>query len=391
MKKSASGPALNGKINKKGSGLKSRIEKADALRDKARYKESIALLARAIRSCGPGADAGEVYKAHLLSGHNWRMLGNFEKAVFHYEKAISQALSPAPGDGEKTPLSGAPLLDAKVSLSLAYRAMGDWKKALSLLREAEKAYKKLKDEEALAFVLWSKGGTFRIKGDIGRAIDAFREARKIFRARGDLQAAGYCLNGLGGASRIKGAYKTSLAFYSEANDQFKRLKDPFGLAYSFCGTGNALRMAGRHEEALVQFRKALKVYKRIGDIVSSSYTLWSVSKSLMMTGRTGPALETLRQAERLFVKTGDPRGRIYCLLSEAELRLMAGGGQKAKAAGLAAGALELSRRHGFAIESCHAGSLLALIKGDAGRKDTSCYKKLGLKKPDFKKVPVNLP
>ena len=336
----------------------------------------------------------EVYKAHLLSGHNWRMLGNFEKAVSHYEEAISWAAR-AEGDGaSKACPPDAFSLDAKVSLSLAYRAMGDWKQALSLLREAEKAYKKLGDEEALAFVLWSKGGTFRIKGDIGRAIDAFREARKMFAARGDTQAAGYCPNGLGGANRIKGAYKTSMAFYSRANALFGELKDPFGLAYSFCGIGNALRMAGRHEEALREFSKALKVYGRIGDIVSSSYTLWSASKSLMMTGKTGPAREKLKMAERLFIKTGDPRGRIYCILSEAELRAMAKGRRGARGASpeaLAAGALEMSRKYGFAIESCHAASLLAFFKGGGAKPEAGCYKKLGIRRPDFSRIPVNLP
>ncbi len=363
---------------------KSPIEKADALRQKARYRQSLSLLARAVKACGP-RDFEGAYKCHLLSGHNWRMLGNFEKAIAHYEKAIKCAGEISPAERAKTLLP-----DATVSLSLAYRALGDWKKALSLLREAEKAYKGLKDEEALAFVLWSKGGTFRIKGDIARAIEALAEARRMFAALGDEHAAGYCLNGLGGANRIKGAYKTSLTYYTKANSLFARLKDPFGLAYSFCGIGNAMRMMGRHEDALKQFRRALKIYRRIGDIVSSSYTLWSASKSLMMTGRPKPALKTLKEAEKFFARTKDPRGRIYCLLSEAEFAAMNGGGKKP--AELAARALETSKRRGFAIEACHASALLGFFRLNAAREPgAACYRRLGLKKPDFGKVPVNIP
>nr|MDA8087509.1 tetratricopeptide repeat protein [Nitrospiraceae bacterium] len=205
--------------------LKSRLEEADALREKAHYRQSLSIVNRALKTCGP-RDFEGAYRCHLLSGHNWRMLGNFEKAIAHYEKAISFAGGISPADISLAEGAKTLLPDATVSLSLAYRALGDWKEALSLLREAEKAYKRLKDEEALAFVLWSKGGTFRIKGDIGRAIETLLEARKMFAALGDEHAVGFCLNGLGGANRIKGAYKTSLACYTKANTLFKKLKDP---------------------------------------------------------------------------------------------------------------------------------------------------------------------
>ena len=366
--------------------LKSAIEKADDLRVKARYRESLAALTRALKACGP-REFGELYSCHLLAGHNWRMLGDFGKAIAHYEKAIASA-----GKMEKNPQEQemSRNADASVSMALAYRALGDWKKALQLLKEAERTYRRLKDDEALAFVLWSKGGTFRIKGDIGRAIGSLTEARKMFAALGDEHAVGYCLNGLGGASRIKGAYKASLGYYTKANTLFRRLKDPFGLAYSFCGTGNAMRMMERHEEALGQFRRALKTYKKIGDIVSSSYTLWSVSKSLLFTGKMEKAEKTLKEAEKFFAKTKDPRGGIYCLLSEAELEAMKG--RAKKAAVLASRALDDSKKHGFAIELCHARALLGSLGArDGGKADMGCYKKLGLKKPDFRKAPVNLP
>ncbi|MDA8169492.1 MAG: tetratricopeptide repeat protein [Nitrospiraceae bacterium] len=359
--------------------IQKKLEKADELRQKSRYREALALIRRVLRTCGK-ENQDEFFQCHLLAGHTYRMLGDFPKAISHYETAVEAAK--ASKDRTRT-------ADALTSLSLSYRAKGDWARALKMLSQAEKIYAKLGDSEAIAFLLWSRAGTYRIKGEIPEAIKTFREAYKKFVSLKDEHAAGYCLNGLGGTSRVRGAYRDSLAYYSKANELFGRLRDPFGLAYSYCGIGNALRMTDDYEGALRSFRKALVIYRRIGDIVSSSYTLWSMSKTCMMTGERKKLAQSekyLEEARKLFNKTDDPRGKIYCLLSEAELHFMRG--NKKGALKAAQKALESAEGHAFAVEGCHSRTILALAGGEA--KMPGCYKSLGLKL-DFRQIPANIP
>ncbi len=350
------------------------LEKADKLRDKSRYREALKILTRVLEK---GCESREdLFQCRLLAGHTYRMLGDFEAAAANYEQAITIARE------LKDPVKGA---DAKVSLALSVRGMGDWAAALRLLGSAERVYLRRDDEGALAFLNWAKGGTCRIKGDIDEAIKYFKTAYGEFTRLGDEHAAGFCLNGLGGASRVKGLYGRSLDYYTRANGLFKKLRDPFGLAYSYCGIGNALRMKGEWDPAAASFKKALKVYAKIGDIVSSSYTLWSLSKTYVMLGRYETAKKYLKEAEKFFRKTKDPRGMIYCLLSEAELKALAG--RKKSARAVVSGALELARAQGFAVEACHAEAMLSVLEGAPS---FACYDDLGLKQK-YKELPFNLP
>jgi len=353
--------------------IKDKLEKADLLREKARYREAIKLLRAALKSSLTGE---EQFQAHLLAGHVYRMLGDFGSAISNYEAAIKSAKDLRDGTKEA---------DSAVSLALSLRARGDWKTALKLLLNSERVYSKNKDDEALAFLNWAKAGTYRIKGDIDKAIETFKDAYRRFKGLEDEHAAGFCLNGLGGATRVKGLYKQSLKYYSDANKLFLRLKDPFGLAYSYCGVGNARRMEGDWKGSLINFNKALKLYERIGDIVSSSYTLWSVSKTYEFMGKLADSARALKEAERLFTKTKDPRGRIYCLLTEAELKAIKG--EKASAMRIAKLALESAREHSFGVEACHAVALIGILNGKPANE---CYRKLGLKLK-FTSFPLNIP
>lgn len=353
--------------------IKKRLEKADLLRGKARYREALKLLKGALKS---SLDTEEEFQANLLAGHVYRMLGDFDKAITHYETAIKKAI----GLKDRTKEA-----DASVSLALSERARGNWRDALKLLEKAEKIYSKNDDAEAIAFLNWSKAGTYRIKGDIDKAIETFRAAYAQFKKLKDGHAAGYCLNGLGGATRVKGLFRGSMKYYSRANKLFTRLKEPFGLAYSYCGVGNALRMEGDWKGALQNFKKALVIYNKIGDIVSSSYTLWSVSKTYELMGKLPGSEKALKEAVKLFNKTKDPRGRIYCLLTEAELAAVKG--KKIPALRQARIAFESAKEHSFGVEACHASLLIGILSGTP---KNDCYKKLGLKLK-YGTLPLNIP
>jgi|Deesub1362B_J571_1020462.scaffolds.fasta_scaffold00069_27 tetratricopeptide (TPR) repeat protein len=344
------------------------LQRAEALRLRARYQEALTVL-KTLRT----RDRALRLRRYLLLGHVQRMTGAFEASARAYQKALALADEPAQR------------ADMLVSLALSRRAQGLWRQALGLLKEAEHIYRKLRDQEALAFLQWARGGTWRVRGDISEAIRCFRDALRRFAALADEHAVGYCLNGLGGAWRIKGSYRRSHHYYQRANELFRALREPFGLAYSHCGLGNALRMMGQHREALEHFRKALRIYRRIGDITSSSYTLWSMSKTWQLLGRHRLAERYLQQAEAHFRQTKDPRGWLYCLLQRAEAAALSK--DMGKARRLAQEALRRARSLGFSVEACHGRALLKALQG---QQEAGCYKALGLR-PLPCTLPLNVP
>ena len=140
--------------------------RAEELREKSRYQQSLKLFKEASRKLSRNKDLDGMYHCALASGDLYRMTGNFALAAESYREAIDAA--------EKLN-SRSNVADAKVGLGLSLRAQGNWREAIKLIREAKKTYEKTEDNHGIAFTLWAEAGAFRIKGDIPAAIEGFTE------------------------------------------------------------------------------------------------------------------------------------------------------------------------------------------------------------------------
>lgn len=380
--------------------IESLIERAEKLKEKLLYFQSLKLFKKAFQKYEEIYDTKGMLHCMLALGDIYRMSGNFDLAAGSYSKAINLAKK------HKEPIW---LSDAKIGLGLSLRAQGKWKESIKLIHESRRTYNKHGDREGLAFSLWAEAGALRIKGSIKDAIKTFKTSLEKFKSLKSQQGIGYCLCGLGGTSRIAGLFNDSLKYYTAANKLFSNTKDIFGMAYSHCGIGNALRMLKDYKNALVHFAKATSLYQKIGDRVSYSYTLWGLGSTYKMMGNFKKARDNFIKAMLLFKKTKDPRGIIYCRLGLGELGLLEG--RKVNAMRQLKTALSESTKNKFAIERCHAAAILSCMNennppapyfkggyrgvkweqaGLSGNIDDRCYNKLGLKLK-FQGIPFNMP
>lgn len=352
------------------------LQKGNGLVYRSKFKDAIKAYRWALKK---SENEDEELTSNLALGDTYRLTGDFDLSIEHYEAALKLA-------GK----AGGTQLDASVGLALAKRALGHHKEALAILAKVEKAYAKSGDKEGIAFTLWAKGGTLRIKGDIQEAIKCFEEARKLFVSLKDKKAEAYCLCGLGGTNRIAGQFKKSLEYYEKANAAFKAIKDTFGMAYSHCGMGNALRMMEDFNGSRDHFVRAAALYQRIGDIVSYSYTLWSLGMTNIFSGLLNLAEKYFKDAKSNFRKTGDVRGIIYCRMGVAQIRALQArpGTISPDAKRMLTQAVGEAKQYRFEVELCHAEALLGKIAN--GTVDNSCYKALGLKLA-FSELPFNIP
>ncbi len=362
--------------SEKSSKIDNIFQRAEKLRERSFYPQSLKLFRKALLEYKKKRDAIGILHCTLSLGDTYRMTGNFNLAAKNYIYSIELAKK------IHAPLS---LSDAKVGLALSLRAQGKWKDAVKLIRESRKTYRKTDDKQGTAFTLWAEAGALRIKGDIIKAIKVFKESYTLFKSLKDLQGVGYALCGLGGTSRIAGLFKDSKNYYENANKLFSEQKDTFGKAYSFCGIGNAYRMLNDYESALRNFTKATKLYKKMGDKVSYSYTLWGLGMTHSLIGNDRKAHDCFMRSMKLFQKTKDPRGIIYCRLGLGQVSLISG--RNALAKNYIEASLNESIKNGFRVEACHARTLLSFMDG---KRDRRCYNRLGLKLR-FQGLPLNIP
>jgi tetratricopeptide (TPR) repeat protein len=352
------------------------FKKAELLRQKSRYGESLAFFRKALSGYRALRAPQGVLDCRMSIGDVHRMIGNYDLA----EKSYSAAAAVAKNTEDIMAAA-----DADTNIALCMRGRGDWKHALPLLQKTLAFYEKNGDRQATAFSLWAIAGTLRIKGDIPGAIRAYNTALKLFRQLRLQPAVGYSLCGLGGTHRIAGMFSESLDYYRGANRLFSGIGDRFGTAYSYCGIGNAYRMQGHYKKALANFDRASKIYNAIGDRVSYSYTLWSIGTTYKMLDDHVKARRYFSTAQGLFRKTRDPRGLIYCMLGTGEIAMLEG--RKKQAENYIRESVRLADEYGFKVEQCHA----ALLASSLGKKlKTACYNKLGLNL-SFTRAPFNIP
>jgi len=350
--------------------------RAEVLRQRSRYSEALQKFRLALKKSAAAQDAKAVVACLLSIGDVCRMTGDF----FGAEKAYMQVVSEAGRIGDAEAVA-----DAYAGWGLSRRGRGDWKRGIALLGKALQFYRKKKDQEGIAFTLWSIAGALRIKGDIPLSLKTYREAFKVFQSLRSQPGMGYCLCGLGGASRIAGRFRDSLTYYQSANALFRKLNDTFGVAYSHCGIGNAYRMSGEYRKALAFFSKASALYRKIGDRVSYSYTLWSMGTTHKMLLDLPTAQAYFREARGLFRKTRDPRGLIYCQLGFGEIAMLTGNAKKASQC--FTDSRDQAKKYGFRVERCHAAMLVSYL---GGKKKPLCYNTLGVEL-GFTKAPFNIP
>lgn len=278
----------------------------------------------------------------LKLGDISRQLENFSEAKTWYKKVSH-------------------MTDAQMGLAMTHRGLFEYSKAIAVFKRCARRYKKSKDLEGQAYVLWAMGTTFRFMGKFLDAEKKLRAAIKIYMRLKDLDGLAYARCGLGGTYRMRGLAQESGRLYKEGNEFFKKVGDKFGLAYSHCGQGNALRMQGKYKEGMVNMKKAISLYRALKQKGPLAYVLWSLAQAEVKLGKNPHAKKNLSEAEKIFKQVKDKRGLVYVYLGQGKYRQALASAKKLK----------------LPFETLHARYFLE------GEKVCPMYKKLGVSYSNF--------
>lgn len=354
--------------------VKKLLNEAEALRNDAQYNKALKISQKALALSKKNSNLNGLIDSTVFIADIYRIKGDFSRGLNKYDEAIEMC------DALGLDMTAA---DAMVGRVLSLKAQGLWKDALKDIKKPLAYYKKINDKKGMGFSLWTQGTILRVKGYITGSIARFNAAKRLFTEIRFKSGIGYASCGLGGAFRIAGWNEKSLEHYKRANKIFLALNDKFGKAYSYCGIGNAYRMIDEYDAAMEYFKKATELYQEFGDIVSHSYTLWSIANVFKIKRDLDKGKIYLDKALKNFIKTRDMRGVAYCKLTHGEIEFMEG--NHAKALKILKSALQITNSYNFALERCHAESLLniALHLKKHGSLETliplsKCYKKIGV-------------
>ena len=222
---------------------------------------------------------------YINSGNVHRKLGDFQKAVEAYRKALQISQAANDRNGIARSLNG---------LGIAYNLLGDYDKSLESFLSSLKTHEQYGDKEGIADALNNVGIHYLNLGNIDQALDYYKRALEIRREIGDIDEIASSLNNIGDAySDHLGESDRALPYFLEAlklqqehgnNELIFALQMNIGILYSDLNN---------QTKAMEYYQKGLDIADNIGDN-------WGKAKAFNYMGTAYLKSENYTKAEQFF-------------------------------------------------------------------------------------------
>jgi len=326
---------------------KSEAERLWELGDKAykekKYKEAIYYYEKSLTLCGNDYEC--LASNYNGLGSSYEDMGDDDKALFYYEKAIDAARKL----GNKEWLAD----DLFLAGSIYYRKSLNYEKAYAYLEESRKLFSEIGAKDSLPIVLHELGKAALSVGKYEKALSSFNESLKLYKEKGDENSVGANLSLIGLVYSKMGQLKKALSYFEEALKIAKKHNDPEGTSivlreiadiYSdlyqrdraisyyqeaieiqkknnlrkeqgvtLNNLGSMYMNLAQYEKAIGSYQEALKIAKEQNDLPTVATLLNNIGHAYTKFGRTDRAIMYYQQALELEGKLKRPASLVYVL------------------------------------------------------------------------------
>lgn len=232
-------------------------------------------------------------------GHNYYLLGEVEKAVEYYEKALAIATETGNKQNKGLWLG---------NLGIAYRDLGQVEKAIEYCEKAVAAAKEIGDRHNEGCWLGNIGIAFSNLGKVQIAIEYYERALVIAREIGDRLNEGTWLGSLGNYYDNLGQGERAIEYYEKALAITKEIGDKHNEGTWLGNLGLVYSNLGRVKKAVDYYERALLIAREIGDKDSEGTWLGNLGIAYSLEGQTERAIGYYEKALLITREIGDRRG-----------------------------------------------------------------------------------
>ena len=210
-----------------------------------------------------------------LAGALWR----FWLVRVHYAEG-RQWLGRTLGGTEAAGTGGASGREASAARAKALRGagalarmQGDYAAARSLHEESLTFFRRIKDQQGIAWSLTNLGMVVSMQGDYGAARALHEESLTLFRQTGDQHGIAWSLNNLGYVAELQGDCGAAKALLEESLILMRQTGDQQGIAYALDNLGMVAHAQGDCGAARALYGESLILMRQIGDQQGIAYSL----------------------------------------------------------------------------------------------------------------------
>ena len=221
-----------------------------------RWEEAFASVREALKIFEKEGDTSEIINAYIALGNVERERSNLNEASDWYQKAMDLA---------REELDNRAIAKAARGLGYIGWRWGNYESALSMLAEAEKISKELKDP-IYGIVMVDTGNVHSALGDLKTARGYYLKGVEALQKSGNLWDMARAYNNLGDSYLQTGEWDMALEFFEKCSEVAKKagLNNFFG--WSLFNSAEALNAKGDLEAALTYLDRALPILEAMKDI-----------------------------------------------------------------------------------------------------------------------------
>jgi tetratricopeptide (TPR) repeat protein len=267
------------------------------------------------RMRGRLADPGLQMATASALGSSYLVLGQTERAVEHYQQALTIARETGIRRNE-----GA-LLD---KLGTIYRLLGQTGQAVEHSRQALAIARETGDRIAEGLFLGSHGNSYLVQGQTERAIEHYQEALAIARETGNRGYEGGWMGSLGSSYLVLGQTGRAIEHYQQALAITREIGNRGGEAFWLGNLGECYADLRESERAIEHYQQALAITRETGNRGGEAFWLAGLGNVYRELEQADQAFDYYQQAVEIGEATGHVQVQAEARLGLAQVHLFRG-------------------------------------------------------------------
>jgi tetratricopeptide (TPR) repeat protein len=260
-----------------------------------RAPEAIPRFEQALRIYRDIGDRRGVGNALGCLGLAWRTLGEPRRAIEYYEEAL--LVYRKIGDRR---IEGAML----GHLGIAWANLGQPRRAIEYYEETLKAYEEVGERRGEGHSLWALGLAWSDLGEARQAIGYYERALRVMRDIGYQWGEGAVLNVLGSTWMDLGEPRRAIDCHEQALGIMREIGDRRGVGNALGNLGNAWFVLGEPQRAIEHYEQQLAIAHETSDRMDEGSALFNSALVLDEIGEREEGVRRTREALAIFGAIG---------------------------------------------------------------------------------------
>lgn len=220
--------------------------------------QSIVLLSEVIDRLSATDEEVEVLLLSLIRRTvAYRMLGDYQNSLQDNRKTLLIL--------EDQPELGRIKAEALRNLGVTLYFQGDFKEALSVLKQSLRLFESYDDQQNIPKLLFNIGVLHKVLGDYVLAEMMYQDALDYWKSGGNLAWAADLLNNIGMLQQLRGDYEAAAKNFEVAIEYARISNSPRAEGTSLTSLGDLYRDLDAYQEALDVYRQAQSIAKQLND------------------------------------------------------------------------------------------------------------------------------